>query len=134
MIRTHHHHLAPISLRRLVVVCLFGAIITVGYAQEKTIEHVGGPLKLRVSPSLCNGSVRPALPASSLPSPNLPHDGIWLPDYARKNPAGHAPLCQLEVRLEKKLPVPLWIRAGKVDALPQFGTGSLYVRMKLLRF
>ena len=64
----------------------------------------------------------------------LPDDGIWLPAYARENPAGHAPLCRIETSLEKKMSIPVWIRAGNMDALPQAGTGNLYLRMKLLRF
>lgn len=61
-------------------------------------------------------------------------DGIWLPEYARENPAGHAPLCRIETGLENRMRVPLWIKAGGTQNIPQFGTGNLYLRMKLLRF
>lgn len=67
-------------------------------------------------------------------SPQLQMDGIWLPEYARENPAGHAPLCRIETGLENRMRVPLWIKAGGTQNIPQFGTGNLYLRMKLLRF
>ncbi|MCB0844279.1 MAG: hypothetical protein KDE26_13580 [Bacteroidetes bacterium] len=35
-----------------------------------------------------------------------------LPKYARENPAGHSYLCRLEVKIEKSLPVGLWMKVG----------------------
>ncbi len=61
-------------------------------------------------------------------------EGPWLPKYARENPAGHAPTCQMEVAIENQMTIPVWVRAGRMDALPQAGTGNLYLRFRLLRF
>lgn len=71
---------------------------------------------------------------SSSIRPQLQLNGIWLPEYARENPAGHAPLCRIETGLENRMRIPLWIKAGGTQNIPQFGTGNLYLRMKLLRF
>ncbi|MFK7921495.1 MAG: hypothetical protein AB8H47_06035 [Bacteroidia bacterium] len=54
----------------------------------------------------------------------------FIPTYARANPSGYSYLCRLELQIEDELPLGLWIRADE-KAHPG---GSLYVRMKLIRF
>lgn len=54
----------------------------------------------------------------------------FLPSYARRNPSGYSYLCRLELKIEDELPLGLWIRADE-KAHPG---GSLYLRMKVLRF
>lgn len=58
----------------------------------------------------------------------------WLPEFAKSNPSGHSYLCRVETSLESQMKMPLWIRAGEMPAIPQAGTGNIYVRWKLLRF
>jgi hypothetical protein len=64
------------------------------------------------------------LPAAS------PH---FLPAYARRNPAGHASLCRLELQIENRLPLAFWVKAGDSGIRPQ-PWRSLDVQVKLLRF
>lgn len=59
---------------------------------------------------------------------DIPH--YFIPSYARRNPSGYSYLCRLELQIEDELPLGLWIRADET-AHPG---GSLYVRMKLIRF
>lgn len=53
-----------------------------------------------------------------------------IPTYARANPSGYSYLCRLELQIEDELPLGLWIRADE-KAHPG---GSVYLRMKLIRF
>jgi len=54
----------------------------------------------------------------------------FIPTYARRNPSGYSYLCRLELQIEDELPLGLWIRADE----KMHPGGSLYVRMKLIRF
>ncbi|MEM9718795.1 MAG: hypothetical protein AAGA10_06090, partial [Bacteroidota bacterium] len=58
----------------------------------------------------------------------------FLPEFARVNPAGHSYLCRMEVNVEKNLPVPLWIRAGKVQDWESYNSTAMYLQVKLLGF
>lgn len=58
----------------------------------------------------------------------------FLPTYARENPAGHAPLCRLELAIENQWPIGIWAEA---DAAAQLRLGLMpqpLVQVKLLRF
>lgn len=58
----------------------------------------------------------------------------FLPGYARENPAGHAPLCRLEYRIEQRWPIGIWAEA---DPARQVDLGLIpqpQVQFKLLRF
>ena len=57
-----------------------------------------------------------------------------LPAYARQNPGGYSYLCRLELEAEEALPVPLWLRAGKINAWETYNSNTVYVQVKLWGF
>lgn len=57
-----------------------------------------------------------------------------IPAYAQENPSGYTYLCRMELEVEKNLPVPLWIRAGKVNGWETYNSTAMYVQVKLLGF
>ena len=65
-------------------------------------------------------------------SPSLTDQVI--PAYAQENPSGYTYLCRMELEVEKNLPVPLWIRAGKVNGWETYNSTAMYVQVKLLGF
>ena len=101
-----------------------------GYCQDtlRTSAYQPGPA-LQWSPSFS-----PEKAVSARQDQPLSVPARWLPEHERANPAGHSFLCRVETSLEKKMTVPLWIRAGEMDMLPQAGSGNLYLRVKMLRF
>lgn len=105
-------------------------------AQLQVSENYAKREGIRLETSIVCPTSQLALSQNSefLHTPLLKADGIWLPEYARENPAGHAPLCRIETGLENRMAIPLWIKAGGTQNISQFGTGNLYLRMKLLRF
>jgi len=118
--------------------CFFALFFlhTSAMAQLQVSEDYGKRAENRLETLIVSptNQLFPSKYSKSFQIPPLQADGIWLPEYARENPAGHAPLCRIETGLENRLSIPLWIRAGEVQNMAQFGTGNLYLRMKLLRF
>ncbi len=72
------------------------------------------------------------LGSPSIFSPSLSERVI--PAYARSNPSGYSYLCQMELQVEKNLPVPLWFRAGKIQEWEHYNSSAMYVQVKLLGF
>ena len=77
---------------------------------------------------------------TSTPSPtlllgtSLPSSLDLMPQYVQDNPTGYSYLCRLELDLEKKLPVPVWLKMEDNRKLSEGLTNNVYVRFKLLRF
>ena len=55
-----------------------------------------------------------------------------LPQYVKQNPAGHSYLCRLEVAIEKKWPVAIWVRAGESTPIRSYNENNLFLQVKLL--
>ena len=56
------------------------------------------------------------------------------PEYVRENPQGFSYFCRLELAVEKKLPIGLWV---KIEESPNIDNGPInqaYVRLKLFKF
>ncbi|MEL6851308.1 MAG: hypothetical protein AAFP92_22495, partial [Bacteroidota bacterium] len=74
---------------------------------------------------------RPALPAAR--RAQTAHSPHFLPAYARKNPSGYSYLCRLELDIENRLPIGIWVDLGdQIGASPSAASASL--RLKLKRF
>ena len=63
-----------------------------------------------------------------------PFTGHLLPEYVQRNPQNYSYLCRLELDLEKKLAVPVWLKMEDNKKLGEGLTNNVYVRLKLLRF
>lgn len=62
---------------------------------------------------------------------------ILLPSHVRENPRGYSYLCRLELEIEEKLPVGVWMKTATPDLsgnLEGVLRQNAYVRFKLLRF
>ena len=65
------------------------------------------------------------------------HSSTLLPTHVQDNPLGYSYLCRLELDIEEKLPVGVWMKIGdsstqmEFDGLPR---QNAYVRFKLFRF
>ncbi len=123
----------PLPVGRRLSPALFLIILVspfAGFCQDTLLisAYQPGPA-LQWSPS--SSSAKPLAARQEQP---LSVPARWLPEHERANPAGHSFLCRVETSLEKKMTVPLWIRAGEMDMLPQAGSGNLYLRVKMLRF
>lgn len=58
----------------------------------------------------------------------------FLPDYAQENPQGLSYLCRLELDIEKKLPLGVWIKIDEGSGLGVSPRNNAYVRFKLFNF
>lgn len=56
------------------------------------------------------------------------------PAFVRKNPRGYSYLCRLELEIEEKLPVGVWIKTGDAQAVSTGLKSNAHVRFKLLNF
>lgn len=76
----------------------------------------------------------PAFQVSS--SGTLLPNGHLIPGYIRENPLQYSYLCRLELNIEEKLPVGLWLRIDQPGFGQPFRTnpGNVYFNMKMLRF
>ncbi|MEM7040968.1 MAG: hypothetical protein AAF570_28650 [Bacteroidota bacterium] len=61
-------------------------------------------------------------------------NGFEMPGHVRENPRGFSPLCRLEIAIEEKLPVGVWVTVGDNLGLPGDRRSNASVRFKLLRF
>lgn len=76
------------------------------------------------------GARAPSAPSLKVPAPiSLSHP--LLPAYIRSNPMGYAPLCRLEVKIEQKLPIGVWLRADGMVYNRIVNPGLAYLRFKL---
>jgi hypothetical protein len=57
-----------------------------------------------------------------------------LPAYARENPSGYSYLCRLELAIEEKAPIGVWVKVADRPAWKGDGLSNLQVQFKLLRF
>ena len=109
----------------------FSPYISQSIFEEPTsykIQTTSQAKKLRVK------SIEPVLqPSFTFEDPFTLPNSI-LPQFARENPAGHSYLCRMEVHVERALPIPLWIRAGKVQDWEAYNSTAMYVQVKLLGF
>ncbi len=66
---------------------------------------------------------------------NSPSDHI-IPEYIRENPMQFSYLCRLEKKIERKLPVGLWLKLEDNNFAQSFSPrpGNAYIRMKMVRF
>ncbi len=55
-----------------------------------------------------------------------------LPEYARENPTGYTFLCRLELDIEKRSPLPVWVQVGNMFS--NTSGGSAYLQLKMFRF
>lgn len=60
-----------------------------------------------------------------------PSGNFAFPKEVQRNPMGYAPLCMLELKIERKLPVGLWIRADGAANRPGYYPGLAYFRLKM---
>lgn len=58
---------------------------------------------------------------------------VFLPEYARQNPAGHSFLCRIEAKQEKYSPAPVWIKLGPAHPAETYLVQQGAVRLRLLR-
>lgn len=61
-------------------------------------------------------------------------DQFRLPSHVETNPRGYSPLCRLELRIEDKLPVGVWVKLGEKPLTPSYLRSNAEVRFKLFRF
>lgn len=69
--------------------------------------------------------------------PNLniiPITNDLFPAYVRQNPRGYSYLCRLELVVEEKLPVGLWVKLGEKNGVKGIVGSPANFRMKLVRF
>ncbi len=57
-----------------------------------------------------------------------------IPEYVRKNPRGYSYLCRLELEIEEKLPIGVWIKFGEEGQSMGRPGGNARVRFKLFQF
>lgn len=57
-----------------------------------------------------------------------------LPSHVKSNPRGFSPLCRLELRIEDRLPVGVWVKLGEKPLTPSYLRSNAEVRFKLFRF
>ena len=57
-----------------------------------------------------------------------------IPEYVRENPRGYSYLCRLELKIEEKLPIGVWIKIGENSGFAGDAKGNAHVRFKLFQF
>ena len=63
-----------------------------------------------------------------------PSFSLIRPAYVKENPRGYSYLCRLELEMEEKLPVGIWIKTGDAQAVSTGLKSNAHVRLKLLNF
>ena len=79
---------------------------------------------------------------SFVPSPHTTHNPSHLsptlelihPRFVRENPRGFSYLCRLELEIEEKLPIGVWLNLGEWSHLPGNSGGNAHIKFKLLDF
>ena len=56
------------------------------------------------------------------------------PRFVRENPRGYSYLCRLELEIEDKLPIGVWLNLGEYTHLPGNSGGNAHLKFKLLDF
>lgn len=58
---------------------------------------------------------------------------VYLPEFARNNPTGYTYLCRLELKIEKDLPLGLWLDIGDTSTAgnPSNANANVRFRFKL---
>lgn len=54
-----------------------------------------------------------------------------LPKHIQQNPMGYAPLCKIEVKIERQLPVGVWLRADGAAYRQVANPGLAYLRFRV---
>jgi hypothetical protein len=54
-----------------------------------------------------------------------------LPRHVQQNPMNHAPLCRMELQIERQLPVGVWMRADGIVPGQATNPGLAYLRFKI---
>jgi hypothetical protein len=70
---------------------------------------------------------------SGFPLPKTILKPASLPEYARENPAGHSYLCRLEVKIENKFPLGVWVKVGDSGGIVNSTGNNAHFRL-LKRF
>jgi len=70
---------------------------------------------------------------ASAPLALNPVSPAYLPEFARKNPTGYTYLCRLELKIEKDLPLGLWLDIGDKSTTmnPSNANANVRFRFKL---
>lgn len=98
---------------------------------------LGFSLTLPAQLSLQVGDPTAVRPASVSNSPSIFPNHFPLPDHVVENPLGYSYLCRLELEIEERLPVGVWMKIGESSSPAQFEglpRQNAYVRFKLFRF
>jgi hypothetical protein len=64
-----------------------------------------------------------------MPDMRAPH--ALFPKYIQQNPMGYAPLCRMELKIERQLPVGVWMRADGATYRQITNPGLAYLRLKI---
>ena len=117
-------------------------ILLIAFSSQWVVAQTAiflGPIGISKGNSLNVVTVEPML--SMAPNPhgpsvfNAPSDHL-IPDHVRENPMNYSYLCRLEKKIERKLPVGLWLKLENNNFnrsyLPR--PGNAYIRMKMIRF
>ena len=123
-------------MTRILFLILFSGLTHLALAQ--TVIFVG-PIGISKGNSLNVLTIEPLL--SMAPNPqgqgvfNAPGDHL-IPEYIRENPMQYSYLCRLEKKIERKLPVGLWLKLENNNLFDSFSprAGNAYIRMKMIRF
>lgn len=118
-------------MRRL----MFGAMIVLG----ATLHGVGQmPIFVGNSPTATGAEAPARNPMIFSPSPSQspfsPEKSALFPQYVQENPHGYSYLCRLELEIEDKLPVGMWMKIGEEYEIEGMPRSNAYVRFKVLRF
>lgn len=68
------------------------------------------------------------------PRASAPFFQFSLPGFVQANPRGYSPLCRLELEIEEKSPVGVWMRFGDNPNVTSIAPTRAYFQLKLLDF
>ena len=64
----------------------------------------------------------------------MPSMSLIRPAFVQENPRGYSYLCRLELEIEEKLPVGVWVKAGDAQQVNTGIKSNAHLRLKLLNF
>ncbi len=85
---------------------------------------------LHAQVKLQTGDLARATPAIR-PLPQFATQPSLFPKYIQQNPMGYASLCRMELKIEKNLPVGIWMRADGATYRQVSNPGLAYLRLKI---
>jgi len=103
---------------------LFAFVVVLGLALCGLPARVHAQVRLQANAGMLSKPNHSSIP-------NFQPTAPLFPKYIQQNPMGYASLCRMELKIEKQLPVGVWMRADGATYRQVTNPGLAYLRFKI---